>query len=132
MKEKARIKTPFGDIIIEMRRDLNPRTVDAILGYLPMDYEVTVWIWGEEVYFYLKDTLKTIGHENTQTELEIGDVAFWPRNPACCLFFGKTPISKDKKPVALEPVNVFGRIIQGMEILPKLTDGDLIFMDKID
>ena len=124
--------THFGTIIAELRRNDNPKTVDAILNYIPMKYEVPIQVWGEEVFFYLQDSLKSIGTENTQIELEIGDVAFWPRDPACCLFFGKTPLSKGENPVAAEPVNVFGKIIQGMEILPKLSNGDLIWMDKVE
>ncbi|NVM02649.1 MAG: DUF3830 family protein [Candidatus Helarchaeota archaeon] len=128
---KIKFITKLGEIFGELRRDLNPNTVDAILEYLPMTYKVPVQTWGEEVFFYLQDSLKSIGYENTQIELEIGDVAFWPRDPACCLFFGKTPLSKGEKPVAAEPINVFAKIVQGMEILPKLRDGDLILMDKI-
>ncbi|MFX0139029.1 MAG: cyclophilin-like fold protein [Candidatus Hodarchaeota archaeon] len=130
--DKIKFITKFGEIIAELRKDYNPKTVDAILKYLPMTYKVPVQVWGEEIFFYLQDSLKTIGYENTQIELEIGDVAFWPRDPACCLFFGRTPLSKGEKPVAAEPVNVFAKIIQGMEILPKLKDGNLIWMDKIE
>ncbi len=129
---KIKFETPFGELVAELRRDLNPRTVDMILAFLPMKYKVPLQVWGEEVFFYLPDTLKEIGYENTQIELEIGDVAFWPRDPACCLFFGKTPLSTNEKPIAAEPVNVFAKITQGMELLPKLEDGDLIFMDKLE
>ncbi len=127
---KIKFITKLGEIITELRGDHNPKTVDAILEYLPMTYKVPIQVWGEEVFFYLQDSLKSIGYENTQIELEIGDIAFWPRDPACCLFFGKTPLSKDEKPVAAEPVNVFAKIIQGIEILPKLKDADLILMEK--
>ena len=127
---KIKFITEFGEIIAELKMDLNPKTVEAIYKYLPMTYEVPIRLWGEEVFFYLQDSLKSIGYENTQIELDIGDVAFWPRDPACCLFFGKTPLSKGEKPVAAEPVNVFGKIIQGIKILRKLNDGDLIRMEK--
>ena len=130
--EKVKFITQVGEIIAELRRDLNPRTVDMILEFLPMKYKVPLQVWGEEVFFFLPDSLKKIRYENTNIELEIGDVAFWPRDPACCLFFGRTPLSTGKNPVAAEPVNIFGRIIQGIEILPKLTDGDLIWMEKIE
>ena len=131
--EQIRFITPIGDIIAELRRDLNPRTVENVLKALPMKYKVITYVWGEEIFFFLPDYdfLKAIGNENAKTDLEIGDVAFWPRDPACCLFFGKTPLSTSNKPVAAEPVNVFAKIIQGFEILPKLKKGDLIFMEKI-
>ena len=131
--EKIKFITPLGDIIAELKRDSSPRTVDTLLEFLPMKYTVPLRLWGEEVYFYLPDSLKEkIGIENARAELEVWDVAYWPRDPALCLFFGKTPLSRGKnQPIAAEPVNVIGRIIQGREILPKLTLGDSILAVKI-
>jgi len=131
--EKIKFITPLGDIIAELNRDSSPRTVEALLEFLPMKWDVPLRLWGDEVYFYLPDSLKEkIGVENARIELEVWDVAYWSRDPAICLFFGKTPLSRGKKqPVAAEPVNVIGRIIQGREILPKLTIGDSILMVKI-
>ncbi|NVM31908.1 MAG: DUF3830 family protein [Candidatus Helarchaeota archaeon] len=131
--EKIKFITQFGEIIAELRRDLNPRTVEAILKSLPMN-KVLLQRWGEEIFFFLPDYdfLKALGEENAQTELKIGDVAFWPRDPACCIFFGKTPLSQGERPVAMEPVNVFGRVVQGMDVLFQLTNGDLILMEKIE
>ncbi len=132
--EKIKFITQFGEIIAELRRDWSPRTVEAIIKSLPMKYKVIVQCWGEEIFFFLPDYdfLRTLGQENAKAVLEIGDVAFWPRDPACCIFFGKTPLSKGEEPVAAEPVNVFGKVIQGMEFLFKLTNGDLILMEKIE
>ena len=127
----VKFNTPFGEIVAELRRDLAPKTVDALLEFLPMKYPVILQCWGAEIFFFLPDSLKVIGKENSKAELEIGDVAFWPRDPACCIFFGKTPLSTGSNPVAMEPINVFAKVVQGMEILPKLTNGDLISMEKI-
>lgn len=132
--EKIKFITQFGEIIAVLRRDVNPRTVEAILKSLPMKYKVLLQRWGDEIFFFLPDYdfLRTLGKENAQIELEIGDIAFWPRDPACCIFFGKTPLSKGEKPVAIEPVNVFGRVVQGMDVLFQLTNGDLILMEKME
>ena len=127
---KVKFTTAAGEIIAELRADFAPRTVEAILSFLPMQYEVMLQCWGEEIFFFLPDSLIHIDYENAKTELEIGDVAYWPRDPACCIFFGRTPLSKGSKPVAAGPVNVIGKVIEGMEILFKLEDGDLIFMEK--
>ncbi|NVM52398.1 MAG: DUF3830 family protein [Candidatus Helarchaeota archaeon] len=132
--DKIKFITQFGEIVAELKKEWNPKTVEAILKSLPMKYKVILQTWGEEIFFFLPDFdfLKTLGKENAQIELEVGDVAFWPRDPACCIFFGKTPLSKGEKPVAFEPVNVFGRVIQGMDILFQLTNGDLILMETIE
>ncbi len=124
--------THLGEIVGELRGDA-PKTVEAIIKSLPMKYDVILQCWGEEIFFFLPDTelLKNIGYENAKVELGIGDVAFWPRDPAVCIFFGPTPLSKtgENKPVAMEPVNVFARIVENMEILPSLELGDLIRME---
>ncbi|MFX1294108.1 MAG: DUF3830 family protein [Promethearchaeota archaeon] len=130
--DKIKFETTLGEIIADLRRNLSPKTVDTILKSLPMKYKVILQRWGEEIFFFLPDSLKEIGYENAKTELEVGDVAFWPRDPACCIFFGKTPLSVGENPVAAEPVNVFGKVTRGIEILHKLKDGDLIWMDKVE
>ena len=103
-----------------------------IFDFLSMKWKVLTWFWGEKVYFFLPDSLKKIGEENLQEALEIGDIVFWPKNPAVCLFWGKTPILKGNKLIATEPVNDFAKIIDGMEILPKLEDENMIWMDKME
>jgi len=97
-----------------------------------MPYKVPLRVWGKVVFFHVPEAWEKVDYENSQQELEIGDIAYWPRDPAICLFFGKTPMSKGEKPMAAEPVNVFANIIQGMEILPRLKDGDSIWMDKME
>lgn len=130
--EQVKFITALGEIVAELRLDLSPKTIDTLLDFLPMKYNVPVWLWGQEVFFFLPDTLKEkIGFENAKVDLQVWDVAYWVRDPAICLFFGKTPLSRNKNhPVAAEPINLIGRIIEGKEILPRLTKGDLILMEK--
>jgi uncharacterized protein len=47
--------------------------------------------------------------DNTKTEVNELDVAYWPESRALCLFFGPTPISKDGKILACSPVNIYSR-----------------------
>jgi len=130
--EKIKFITAFGEIVAEIRREYSPKTVELLLDFLPMKYNVPIWLWGQEIFFFLPDFLKEkIDYENAKVDLQIWDIAYWVRDPAICLFFGKTPISGNKKnPVAAEPINIIGKIIQGKEILTKLTKGDLILMVK--
>ena len=59
--------------------------------------------------------------EGRVTDLEIGDIAYWPGPGAFCVFFGPTPLSgEDGKPVAPYPVIKIGRM-----------DGDCSRMDDI-
>lgn len=90
--------------------DKNPRTLERILEALPV--EGIALEWGKEYYFY---TDIEIEEENSQTEMEVGDIAYWPEGKAICIFLGLTPMSKDK-PVAISPVNLFARLEGNLEI----------------
>lgn len=50
--------------------------------------------------------------EDRVTEVEAGDIAYWPGPGALCIFFGPTPLSgEDGKPVAPYPVIRIGKMI---------------------
>lgn len=50
--------------------------------------------------------------EGRTTQMEIGDIAYWPGPGAFCIFFGPTPLSgEDGKPVAPFPVIKIGKMI---------------------
>lgn len=50
--------------------------------------------------------------EGRTTQLEIGDIAYWPGPGAFCIFFGPTPLSgEDGQPVAPFPVIKIGKMI---------------------
>lgn len=49
--------------------------------------------------------------EGRTTELEIGDIAYWPGPGALCIFYGPTPLSGENgKPVAPYPVIKIGKM----------------------
>lgn len=78
----------------------------AIYDALPLHRNANRW--GKEIYFEVPVHQEL--EENARSEVEAGDLAYWPNMPAFCIFFGPTPISSSDKPVAASPVNVFGRI----------------------
>ena len=50
--------------------------------------------------------------EGRTTQLETGDIAYWPGPGAFCIFFGPTPLSgEDGQPVAPYPVIKIGKMI---------------------
>ena len=89
--------------------DKNPKTAETILKSLPL--EGTAIKWGEEYYFYIDVEME---EENSQTEMEVGDIAYWPDGKAICIFLGATPIAD--KPVAISPVNLFAKLEGKLEI----------------
>jgi|SRR5208283_3993007 len=72
-------------------------------------------VWGDEFYFEIP--LKQ-GLDNTATtDVEIGDIGYWPPGRALALFFGPTPMSAGSKPVPASDVNLVGRITHDAALL---------------
>jgi len=84
-------------------------TAQAIWNALP--FSGTVNRWGDEIYF--KIPVHVEQEPDAKQEVDIGDLGFWPVGDAFCIFFGRTPVSKNDKPRAYSPVNIFGRIVDG-------------------
>ena len=110
-----------GEVVVEFI-DKNKKTQEAIIKALPFESEAN--LWGEEVYF---STPVSVDLESPQEVVKVGDVGYWPPGKAICLFFGLTPIStsiNEIKPAS--PVNVFGRIVKGLDVLRKVREGEKI------
>jgi len=128
---KIRIVTEHGELAAEIdnsKSSKNPKTAKAIIAALPITAEANRW--GDEVYF---DIPVKIGKENTQSDMEIGDIAYWPPGPGFCIFFGPTPVSKNSKPRIASPGNVFGRITTPTDfinILKQVKDGEDIRVER--
>jgi len=86
------------------------------------DSDISNWIWLEAPHkldinmlgsmIYSEMPMKVLlPKDGRTTQLEVGDVAYWPGPGAFCIFFGPTPLSgEDRKPVAPYPVIRIGRI----------------------
>ena len=95
----------IGQVKARLLREKNPETCKAIWDNLPFDLKLARW--GEELYGEIP---VTIDRENAQVDCEVGDVGYWPDGKGFCIFFGPTPASKDEKPRAASPVNIFAKI----------------------
>ncbi len=112
-------------LLIEILKDKNPKTGEAIWNALP--FESKAQLWGEEVYFEIPVTLKL---ETSQVEVEVGDVAYWPPERCMCIFFGRTPSSTNNKPRAYSSVNVFGKVINNVKMLKNVKEGEKLRVEK--
>ncbi len=119
------IKTPYGEVDGEIDETKNPVTAEKIIESLPLNGRVSRW--GEEIYFEIP---VQVGEENSQEEVEVGDIAYWPPGNALCIFFGRTPVSTSEKPKAYSPVNVIGRVVD-VSVLKKVQDGDDVLVKKV-
>jgi len=95
----------IGQIKAKLLVDKNPETCKAIWENLP--FELNLSRWGEELYGEIP---VSIDKENSQVDCEVGDIGYWPDGKGFCIFFGPTPASKDNKPKAASPVNIFARV----------------------
>ena len=108
---------------LELSAVLNDsETAKAVAACLPI--RGTVNTWGDEIYFSIPLHLEQ--EPGARTEVEVGDLGFWPAGDAFCIFFGPTPVSRNDKPMAYSPVNVFGRVKGDASLLGKLSNGDAI------
>lgn len=101
------------------------KTSKAIYGKLPIDAVVDTW--GDEVYFDIG--LKLL-NERPTIRVRVGDIAYWPQGKSLCIFFGRTPISKDENPRPASEVNLVGRTECPIGILKKIAPGQKITIEK--
>ena len=101
-------------------------TAVKILEALP--FEGTVNTWGDEIYFTIPVAVQQ--EPDARAEVEIGELAYWPMGKAFCIFFGPTPVSRDDKPRAYSPVNVFGRVLGDATALKGITNGARIRVNR--
>ncbi|MGC9323498.1 MAG: cyclophilin-like fold protein [Desulfomonilia bacterium] len=97
-----------------------------ILSLLPVQGKVN--LWGEEIYFPIPLEMSLEG--DARTDVEIGDLGYWPDGPAFCIFFGPTPASRDSCPKAYSPVTVIGRFLDDPTRLKVIHDGAKILVQK--
>ena len=101
-------------------------TAAKIFEALP--FEGTVNTWGNEIYFTIP--VATQQEPDARAEVEIGELAFWPMGKAFCIFFGPTPVSRDEKPRAYSPVNVFGRVLGDATAFKGIANGARIRVNR--
>ena len=91
----------------------NSDTAKKIWEILPI--ETSFNTWGDEIYFTVPVHVPL--DENARDEVEIGDLGYWPQGPAFCIFFGKTPVSKEDKIIPASAVNLIGKIMGDATLL---------------
>ncbi len=101
-------------------------TAHHIWQLLPI--EGTVNTWGDEIYFKIPLTLDL--EPDARSDVEIGELGYWPTGSAFCIFFGPTPMSRGEKPVAASAVNVFGQVDGDCSLLRSVSSGARVTLVK--
>lgn len=114
------MKIQFITDIVQVEGVLNDSpTAQAIGRVLPL--AATVSTWGEEIYFTIP--VKAGLDATAQEVVAYGDIGYWPKGSALCLFFGPTPISRPGEIRPASAVNVVGRLSGDIELLKEVADG---------
>lgn len=93
---------------VTMQAELNDSpTAQAIWEALPIVGQASTW--GDEIYFEIP--VQAEQAPDARSDVEVGELGYWPVGSAFCIFFGPTPVSAAEKPRAASPVNVVGCIV---------------------
>ncbi|MCX7822350.1 MAG: cyclophilin-like fold protein [Syntrophobacterales bacterium] len=123
MPVKIKIRTGS----IELRGELNDSpTAQEIAKILPIEAEVQTW--GDEIYFSIP--VKMPLEPSAKSVVSVGDIGYWPKGNAFCLFFGPTPISKGDEIIPASAVNIVGRIEDDAKLLKNARDGEKITIER--
>ena len=94
----------------------SPKTAQAVYDALPIEAEAN--FWGEEIYFVIP--LK-MDNEKPTERVKVGDLAYWPQGSAFCIFYGRTPGSRDGEPKPYSPCTIIGKFKGEIEELKNLS-----------
>jgi hypothetical protein len=121
---KRKIKISVGKLELEAWLN-DTKTAAKVFEALPITS--TINTWGDEIYFTIP---VEAGSENAQELVSLGDIAYWPPGKALCVFFGKTPISKNDEIRPASPVNIIGKVEGDLKLLKKVKDGEEIIIRR--
>ena len=106
----------------------NSLTARDIITHLPLDAVISTW--GDEIYFEA-GIIVSCDDGALSSEVEAGDVAYWPRGRCICVFFGPTPMSKTERPQPASPVIIIGKTKSGPSELRKIKPGDPVSVAQV-
>ena len=98
--------------------------------WLALPFSNYINMLGDEIYFEFPLDSK-MPEEGRVTVLEKGDITYWPKVGAFCIFFGPTPLSgEDGKPVSRYPVIKIGKLKGEFDDLEFAGDRQKITIDR--
>ncbi|HOV22575.1 MAG TPA: cyclophilin-like fold protein [Candidatus Ratteibacteria bacterium] len=119
-----KIKIKIGNIEVE-GEILDTKLGKKIIEKIPFSSKAN--LWGDEIYFEVDVDEKL---EMPVSEVEKGDIGYWPTGKCFCLFFGPTPISYGDKIIPASKVEIVGKITKGIEKLKQVKERDEIIVEK--
>ena len=111
--------------------EANAELLDNDIGkkiYENLPIEGSALTWGEEIYFEMP--LYMDKEQGDVQVVDVGDLAYWSAGSGFCIFYGKTPMSDDDRPVAASKVKVFGKVTGDAKVFKDVNEGDNIVIEK--
>ena len=106
----------------------NSKTGLAIYNALP--FTGIAQRWGDHILFDIP--VKIDVDNNATKNVEIGDLAYCTMGSTFCIFFGRTPFSRGKKPKAFNLVNIFGKIEGNLESLKGVNSQSKVHVKRLN
>ncbi|MCL2296062.1 MAG: cyclophilin-like fold protein [Methanomassiliicoccaceae archaeon] len=120
-----RIRTRNGEYLAELDGSDISNAV-----WLSLPFTTAINMFGGQIYF----EMPAGGAEpegSRVTKLEVGDIAYWPKVGALCIFFGPTPLSGDDgHPVSKYSVVKIGRILDDCSSMDSAGDRQRITLER--
>jgi hypothetical protein len=120
------IKITAGQIQVAAELNDSP-TAKSIVDALPIKTKGSRW--GGEIYFSIPVEAEL--EADSRDVLEAGELGYWPRGCAFCIFFGPTPASEADEIRAASAVNIIGTIKGDLSQLPNVPDGALVCIEAV-
>lgn len=113
---------------IEVEAELNDSETSNLI-YTKLPIEGIVNTWGDEIYFEIPVVADL--SKNSRSDMELGEIAYWPVGKAFCIFFGRTPASVNDNPKAASDVNPLGKILGNSKVFQNVNNGAKIKLERI-
>lgn len=111
--------TPGGTITGELVRYKAPKIVEYLVKKLPIKQRIKIY---KDNQIFISAGLK-FGLEKGVSEVEAGDIAYWPVGDAFCIY--RNPMK------TYSNVNIIGKVVNGIDILPTIDRRAILEIRKI-
>jgi len=112
---------------VSMPAELNDSpTARQIWEALPIEGHAN--LWGDEIYFSIP--VDADQEADARTDVDVGELGYWPVGTAFCIFFGPTPASSGNRPRAASPVNILGNVVGDATQFRRVKNGEKVVLTR--
>ena len=125
--DERKITVTAGSVLVTATLN-DSSTAEALWNALPL--EASANTWGDEIYFRI--AVQADEEDGASDVVDMGALAYWPPGQALCLFFGRTPASRDDEIRAASAVNVIGSIEGDATVLKQVKSGARVSVSRVE